>query len=176
MAAPAVQYSSEQFVESAGAVLFDFSSSPRKVCLVHYLAKNEWLLAKGRRNCNESRQEAALREVREEAGYAASLHPVTMASRAPSAQETEQLPDQARSYANTTEPFMLTIRQLNGKENVKFIWWYIAEREPNSTRESHNGEVAFEAKFFPFEEATQKLTFEPDREVLKEAITVVETS
>lgn len=50
----------------------------KKVCLIQYHAKNEWLLAKGRRNCGESRREATLRELREETGYSAYLHPVTM--------------------------------------------------------------------------------------------------
>ncbi|XHF96449.1 hypothetical protein AWENTII_000087 [Aspergillus wentii] len=61
------QYTSEQFVESCGAILFDLSdNNNNKVCLIHYNAKNEWMLAKGRRNCGECRQEAALREAREE--------------------------------------------------------------------------------------------------------------
>ncbi|PGH36884.1 hypothetical protein GX50_00342 [[Emmonsia] crescens] len=54
-------YTSEQFVvESSGVVLFDFSPEIAKVCLIHYAKKDEWLLAKGRRHCNESRRDAAL--------------------------------------------------------------------------------------------------------------------
>lgn len=65
-----IQYTSEQFVESCGAILFDLrANKPKAVCLIHYHAKNEWMLAKGRRNCGESRHQAALREVSEETDY-----------------------------------------------------------------------------------------------------------
>ena len=48
----AIQYTSEQFVESCGAILFDLTTSQNKrVSLVHYRPKDEWLLAKGRQNC-----------------------------------------------------------------------------------------------------------------------------
>ncbi|KAK7420299.1 hypothetical protein QQZ08_010499 [Neonectria magnoliae] len=58
---PNTQYTSEQFVESSSAILFDFSGHANKVCLLHYRpypdnqTTGEWLLAKGRRNCGESR-------------------------------------------------------------------------------------------------------------------------
>ncbi|KAJ5435496.1 NUDIX domain [Penicillium cf. griseofulvum] len=102
-----IQYNSERFVESCGAILFDLSDSQnKKVCLIYYRAKDEWLLAKGRRNCGESRHEAALREVCEETGYQARLYPVTMYTRAPPIDEQGYIPDKPRSYQDLTEPFM----------------------------------------------------------------------
>ncbi|GJD02739.1 NUdiX domain-containing protein [Colletotrichum higginsianum] len=90
------QYSSEAFVESCGAVVFDLSKEPAKVCLLHYLALDEWYLAKGRRNCGESRHEAALREVLEETGVRCRLLPVDMPTRAPAPDDDANAPDVLR--------------------------------------------------------------------------------
>lgn len=168
------QYTSEQFVESCGAILFDVST--KTVCLIYYHAKNEWLLAKGRRNCNESHQHAALREIREETGYQARLHPVTMQTRAPPIDEREPMPDQPRSYPGLTEPFMMTLRQLgeDGKKEIKLIWWFIAVLdESNIAGSDQGGEEAFVPKFFSPHEAMQKLTFQNDHDVLERAIAIV---
>ncbi|KAJ5718225.1 hypothetical protein N7488_003871 [Penicillium malachiteum] len=139
------QYTSEQFVESSGAILFDLPDSQKKtVCLIHYHAKNEWLLAKGRRNCGESRQEAALRETREETGYQAHLHPVTM-------------------------------RQLgkDGVKDMKIIWWFIAALDEEVVPGSTIGEEQFTPEFFPLQQALEKLSFQNDRDVLRKAISLV---
>lgn len=172
----ATQYTSEQFVESCGAILFDLTDSQNKtVCLVHYHAKDEWLLAKGRRNCGESRHEAALREAFEETGYKAHLHPVTMRTRAPPIDEHEHMPDEPRTYANLTEPFMVTMRQLSDEsaKDVKVIWWYIAALDKGFLP-SGSGEEQFTPTFFPFEQALEKLSFPNDRMVLQRAIELVE--
>ena len=172
------QYASEQFVESCGAVLFDLSASRNKtVCLIHYHAKNEWLLAKGRRNCGESRHDAALREVREETGYQAHLYPVRMYTRAPPTDEQGQMPDEPRSYPDLTEPFMVTIRQLGGdsESNVKIIWWYIATLDEGGVAGSGGSDEEFTPVFFSLEEAVEKLSFQNDRMVLQKAVALVET-
>ena len=72
--------------------------------------------AKGRRNLEERRWEAALREASEEIGYSCRLLPVTMSSRAPPAVETELYGDVIRTYTKITEPFSLQIRHLQPKE------------------------------------------------------------
>jgi 8-oxo-dGTP pyrophosphatase MutT (NUDIX family) len=115
------QYSSENFVESCGAVLFDLSKPQLQVCLIHFPKKDEWFLAKGRRNIGEHRHEAALREVFEETGYRCHLHPVTMPTRATQAEEPADVPDEAREYHQLTEPFSLTIRAPDGGSGVKLI-------------------------------------------------------
>ncbi|KAK7402489.1 hypothetical protein QQX98_011767 [Neonectria punicea] len=179
---PNTQYTSEQFVESNGTILFDFSGHTNKVCLLRYSSSpgnqttGERLLAKGRRNCGESRGAAALREVQEETGYPCHLHPVQMSTRAPGPTETSHVPDQARSYPDLTEPFMLTTRVLGGDgTNIKLIWWFIAEIESVGP-ESVTGEEQFTAHFFSYEEALQKLTCKDDRTVLLRAISLVEGS
>ena len=101
---------SEQMVESAGTIFFHLST--HEVCLLHLVPRDEYILPKGRRNLGESRQEAALREAREETGYDCRLLPITMTSRAPPMVEVEPFEDVLRTYSNVNEPISLQIRHL----------------------------------------------------------------
>ena len=171
MAVPTIthtNWSAEEFVESCGAILFDFSGPAAQVCLVHYIPKDEWMLAKGRRNCGESRHAAALREMEEETGYRCRLFPITMSTRAPAATEEGSVPDHPRTYPDITEPFTVTIREVDGKAGIKIIWWYIAEVEDRHA--GGKGEEEFTAQFFNTEDAVQKLTFQTDRQILSRAV------
>ncbi|KAG9258227.1 uncharacterized protein F5Z01DRAFT_326147 [Emericellopsis atlantica] len=170
----ATNYSAEEFVESCGAILFDFSGPAPQVGLVYYKPKDEWLLAKGRRNCGESRHAATLREIEEETGYRCHLFPITMPTRAPASAEKSSVPDQPRLYPDLTEPFMVTVREVDGKANVKIIWWYIAEVTSTDRASGGEGEEAFTSQFFNTEDAIQKLTFCSDRQILKKAIDLTE--
>ncbi|OHE92045.1 ER lumen protein retaining receptor [Colletotrichum orchidophilum] len=161
------QYASEAFVESCGAILFDVSKDPIEVCLLRHLTTHEWLLAKGRRNCGESRHEAALREVQEETGFRCRLLPLDMATRAPAADDIANAPDQAAARRGITEPFMLTMRDIDGGAEVKFIWWYVATLERGAVEEAAGGETQFSSGFFSFDEAVRKLSFETDRQVFR---------
>ncbi|KAI1097758.1 hypothetical protein F4804DRAFT_152327 [Jackrogersella minutella] len=163
-------YPSEQFVEACGAIVFDTSTSPKQILLLHYGAENEWLLPKGRRNCNESRKDAAIREVREETGYAIQLRPVTMATRAPSDIESADVKDIPRTYDSLTEPFMLDVRDLGNGKGVKLVWWFIAELDGIAGE----GEAQFKPEFFQCDEAVERLTFKKDREVLTKALELME--
>ncbi|KAH6894401.1 hypothetical protein B0T10DRAFT_480379 [Thelonectria olida] len=176
---PTKQYTSEQYVESCGAILFNLSA--QQVCLIHYIppqadVHGEWLLAKGRRNCGESRGEAALREVREETGYPCRLHPVKMSTRAPGSAETNDVPDEVRTFAGLTEPFMLTVRELGDGGDVKLIWWYIAVLDGLNGNEGVKGEDQFTARFLSYEEALRRLTYKNDRDVLQRAIDLIQAS
>lgn len=167
------QYASDAFVESCGAIVFDLSRDPVHVCLLHHLASDEWYLAKGRRNCGESRQEAALREVLEETGFRCKLLPVDMTTRAPASDDDANAPDTAAARQGLTEPFMLTLRKIEGGARMKLIWWYVATLENEDVTSGGTGEVQFEARFFSCEEAVEMLTFETDREVIRKAIALV---
>lgn len=162
------QYSAENFVESAGAIIFKLST--KEVCLVHHVKKNEWLLAKGRRNVSESRQTAAIREAAEETGYRCRLLPATMTTRTPPAVETGHYPDEPRVHEDVCEPFMVTCRQLQGGANLKLIWWFLGAIDEQAT--SVGGESQFRAQWFDFTKALNILTFEPDREILRKAIEI----
>ncbi|KAE8381989.1 NUDIX hydrolase domain-like protein [Aspergillus bertholletiae] len=168
---PTSQYTSTHFTESAGAILFRLTSTPNQVSLIRHPTRDEWSLPKGRRNCQESRKEAAVREVMEETGYPCRIYPVTMATRSPMSWEPGDVEDKPRMYPGLEEPFMLTMRELDGGSRVKLIWWYVAVVDDN--RRARQGE--FETRFWPFREALQKLTFEDDRKVLAQAIEVLES-
>ena len=168
------QYSSEQFVESAGAILFRLST--KEICLLHLLQSDEYVLAKGRRNCQESTQQTAVRELMEETGYRCRLLPVKISTRAPPAIETEQMADVPRTLSNITEPFFLQIRQ-SSENNVKLIWWYVAALDKEHNEDSkEKEELNFKAQFYNYEEALEKLTFQADRDMIKKAIEIVQAS
>lgn len=65
------QYFSDCFVESAGAVLFRLST--QEICILHLLDRNEYVLAKGRRNLGETRQRTVIREIAEETGFSCRI-------------------------------------------------------------------------------------------------------
>lgn len=112
------QYFSENFVESVGAVLFRLST--REVCIVYLRSRDEYILAKGRRNLGESRKATALREVMEETGYACRILPVAIWTRNPPAVEMGLVPDEPRLHADAQEPFALQYRRL-AEGHVKLI-------------------------------------------------------
>lgn len=164
------QYTAADYVESVGAIVFNLAQ--RKVCLVHYAKRNEWLLAKGRRNLGQTRQQAAIREIAEETGHQCRILPLRMTTRNPPAVETEQhYPDEPRVHESACEPFMLTCRQLDESKGLKVIWWYVAAVDEGV--EGEGGEEQFKAGWFSFEDAVERLTFELDRDVLREACRIL---
>ncbi|KAK7509205.1 hypothetical protein IWZ03DRAFT_409999 [Phyllosticta citriasiana] len=158
----------EQFVESAGVILFNRSMD--KVCILLHQS-DLWVLPKGRRNCGETRQDAALREAKEETGYACRLLPVRMSTRAPPATEEDAaLPDEARQLDDLTEPFELTLRGL-GEAELKLVWWFIAVVDESGPASA--GEALFRPCFLPCCEAMEKLTFPDDRATMARAIEII---
>jgi len=167
------QYSSEAFVESVGGVLFRLSS--REVCVLHLLERDEYVLAKGRRNCGESRQVTALREVTEETGFACHLLPLNMHTRAPPAVETEQLDDRAPFYTNICEPFTLQIRRLSERQ-IKLIWWFVAAVDEDTQPKESPEKDRYAVEFHSYTDVLDKLTFQMDRDMVKKAIELVENT
>jgi len=51
-----------------------------------------------------------------------------MATRAPGAEEAEDIVDEARVYGRIVEPFIVAFRDRGRDEvkDIKIIWWYIA--------------------------------------------------
>ncbi|KAL8674420.1 MAG: hypothetical protein Q9168_001153 [Polycauliona sp. 1 TL-2023] len=165
------QYTSDSFVESVGAVLFRMST--REVGILRLLERNEYILAKGRRNCGESRPEAAVREVTEESGYSCHLLSLNMSTRAPPAVEEEQLGDEARFYIAVCEPFTLQIRHL-GKGDLKLIWWYVAAVNEDEPWMEHLQEKdRYTVEFYSFTDVLEKLTYQADRDLVGKAINLV---
>ncbi|KAI0196382.1 NUDIX domain-containing protein [Astrocystis sublimbata] len=166
-------YPSELYVEACGAIVFDANN--KKVCLLNLRRTGEWVLPKGRRNCHETRQEAACREVREESGYDIALVPLTLPTRAPAAAEPPDVKDVPRVYDAVVEPFMLDIRDLDQK-GVKLVWWFVAELEDEEDAVrggKGRGEDQFRPEWVDAREAVQRLTFQRDRDVLARAVELV---
>ncbi|GAW26444.1 putative NUDIX domain-containing protein [Rosellinia necatrix] len=163
-------YPSDLFVEACGAIVFDTSTHPEKVCLLYHAKCDEWLLPKGRRNCNETRQAAVRREVREESGYGIALRPLRLITRAPSDLEPADVGDVPRVYDDITEPFMLDVRDLGTDMGVKLVWWFVAELDGTCGE----GEAQFKPTFLKCDRALERLTFQKDRDVLRRAMELME--
>ncbi|KAK5705597.1 hypothetical protein LTR17_021542 [Elasticomyces elasticus] len=156
------QYTAEQYVESAGAILVNIST--RQICVVQDKASKEWLLPNGRRNCGESRQAAALREAFEETGYQCQPLLLTMRTRAPPAVE----------IARQDYPDEVTCRQLGGEHGLKLIWWYVAAIDEGVVWQG--GEEQFRVELIGFDQAIGQLTFEGDRDIVRKAIDLFDGS
>ncbi|KAK5626981.1 hypothetical protein RRF57_002696 [Xylaria bambusicola] len=163
-------YPSDLFVEACGAIVFDTSTRPNKVCLLYHAKCDEWVLPKGRRNCNETRQAAVKREVREESGYGIALRPLRLVTRAPSELEPGDVVDIPRIYDGLVEPFMLDVRDLGKEKGVKLVWWFVATLDGTAGE----GEQQFKAAFMRPDRALERLTFQKDRDVLKRAVELME--
>lgn len=166
-------YPADQFVESAGTILFRLST--REVCILHLFSRDEYILHKGRRNLGESRAATATRETTEETGLRCRLLPVDLASRVcPATEETGHVPDEARLFRGACEPISVQIRHL-GRGEVKFIWWYVAAVDEDELIGQHEKDN-FEVEFHSYDSVVGKLTFQDDRELVRKAIGLVESS
>ncbi|KAK6840185.1 NUDIX domain-containing protein [Apiospora arundinis] len=139
----------------------DSQGRKKKVCLLHYMAKDQWLLPKGRRNCRETRQAAAVREVREESGYACRLRPVTMPTRAP-----------LGAGGGRRQGLRAHVPGPHGAVHARAR----GGGEDGTDYEPGEPEVHFAPAFFDCDAALKKLTFQKDRDVLRRAMDLVETS
>lgn len=166
-------YTPETLTESAGTVLFRLST--REICVLHYPARDEYLLPKGRRRVGESRGEAAVRETREETGVLCRLLPVDLLSLAegPADEEGEGNGDGARMHKGVCEPVLVQVRKM-GNGQVKMIWWFVGAVEEGVP--PGRCEEGFTVGFYGYEEAVRRLTFGDDRELVRRAIALVEAA
>jgi 8-oxo-dGTP diphosphatase len=64
---------SDEVIEAAGGVLWRDTGTALEFALIHRPRYDDWSLPKGKLDPGESHAQAAVREVREETGYAAEL-------------------------------------------------------------------------------------------------------
>ena len=182
---PITQLSADQFVNSAGSVLFvpPTSGKPLRVCLLYHVDKDEYLLPKGRQDLGESLLQAAMRETFEETGFACEVLPVDMDTRSPvPGSNTKDVPHFVRGC---TEPFTVSLRHVSST-NIKFIWWFLS-RTPESgavwTDGTQTPNENFKSALFEvdvdvgdeaaLEAATAGPTYANDRDILKMALRLV---
>ncbi|KAG5747067.1 hypothetical protein H9Q69_002478 [Fusarium xylarioides] len=162
-------FTSENFVESAGTILFHLSTS--QICIMHDRKRNEYILPKGRRNIGESRRDTAIRETTEETGIPCRLLPINIESRLCLSDERDA-PDEARVFKGLCEPISVQMRRI-GEGEMKLIWWYIAAVEENKT--AGKCEDEFEFEWYEYGEVLKKLTFQNDRELVAKAVELVQS-
>ncbi|KAH7106011.1 hypothetical protein BKA62DRAFT_348491 [Auriculariales sp. MPI-PUGE-AT-0066] len=181
-------YMSPEFVLCAGCILFHFPLGLEKdaaagddtarriqVCILHHLTKDEWMLPKGRKDEGESIEQAAVRETYEETGYPCNLLPIDLQTRSPP--RGVNIKDNAQGWMarHTQEPFMISQRTM-GSQDQKFTFWFVAQttedppmRHEGTQTDSEN----FDSHFLEPDAAIAQLTFEGDREVVRNAVQVV---
>ncbi|KAJ7637671.1 NUDIX hydrolase domain-like protein [Mycena polygramma] len=164
---PSTQYFAPQFVISAGCILFrKGEEGGLEICVLHDRNTDEWVLPKGRKDCGESIEAAAVRETYEETGYACALLPVRMSTRAPA-------PGVA-IVEGISEPIAVVVRD-QGARGIKMVWWYIAHCATGTERVlgTQTAWEAFDAHWLPADAAPKRLTFLTDRETTSRALEIV---
>ena len=175
---PSVQYTSSDFVVSAGSVLFREAKDTKhlQICILYHRTKQEYLLPKGRKDCGETVEAAAVRETFEETGYPCELLPCRMPTRAPLPGVNSK--DAVRMADGITEPIVMTLRR-SGDAKVKVIWWFATRIKGNAVEKVEGTQTDsedFESRFFDAEEALSKLSFQSDRDVASQALAIVTDS
>jgi 8-oxo-dGTP pyrophosphatase MutT (NUDIX family) len=177
---PTLHLFSPEYVICAGTVLFRFPNASMlepeplpQVCLIRHSKKLEYLLPKGRKDIGEEIPHTAVRETFEETGYPCALLPVPLHTRAPSSGEDVKDSLQGKLIPACTEPFAMTIRQV-AERNYKLIWWFVSEVVGEKQEGTQTpSEKYFSSVWFDAEKALEKLTFDVDRDVVRQAITLV---
>lgn len=131
----------EKGIVAAGGLILDESSGTRRVLLVHRPRYDDWSVPKGKLDPGESVEEAALREVREETGLKCRIvRPLTV-----------------MSYQYRTRN--------TGPLKPKVVHYFLMEAISRRIRVP--GDEVDLAGWFTFEEASRKLTYSKDRELLE---------
>lgn len=128
-------------VVAAGGIIVDESTADRRVLLVHRPRYDDWSFPKGKLDPGETVEQAALREVREETGLKCRIiRPLAVLS-----------------YQYRT--------RLTGTLKPKVVHYFLMGAI--SRRIKVPGDEVDFAEWFTFEEASRKLTYSQDREVLR---------
>ncbi|MBF0329490.1 MAG: NUDIX hydrolase [Nitrospirae bacterium] len=134
-------------MHSAGGVIFRFVEAAPQVTLIANKNSTIWTLPKGMINRGEEREDAAVREIREETGLSGRV--------------LEMLGEKAYW-------FFLKNENLKCRKTVTY---YLVEYIEGST-DDHNWEVD-EARWFGIEDAMNTLSYKRDKEILKEASSII---
>ena len=163
---PSKWYTSEEFVEAIGVVVFH--SSQKKIQLIR--SDDKWVLGIGRRRCAESRHDAVVRVIKALTGYSCHILPLTMETRAPIGPSPR---DQPHLCENVTEPFVVNVLN-KGEQDVRIVNWYVAALDEDLYENGPAVEKDCESELFNYEAAKEKLANVPSsRGLVKLAIQLV---
>lgn len=145
-----------------------------QVCILHHGRTGDFVLPKGRKDTNESLEQAAIRETYEESGYACEPLPCPMFTRAPNPGLYTGLKPHVEP--TSTEPFTITLKmQKDG--SAKLIFWYLMRVVSNSAQRVAGTQMPnedFEPEFVAAREAIEKMTKPDYKSVIKLAVDLVE--
>lgn len=113
-------------------------------------------------------------ETTEETVVSCYLFTVDLVSRVCPTIETKYVPDEPRLFKSACEPIAIHQRKV-GDDEIKLICWFVAAINENETPRQHE-EHKFEREFPSYDNAVQNFTFECDRELVKRAIYLVDTT
>jgi 8-oxo-dGTP pyrophosphatase MutT (NUDIX family) len=130
---------------SAGGVVFRWKESQPEIAIVSVKPKLRWQLPKGIVDEDESPQEAAVREVREEAGV-----------------ETELI-----KLIETIEYWYRSVKYGKPVRYHKFVHFYLLEYKSGDVS-NHDHEVE-EARWVSFDDGLELLDFKSERDVVEKA-------
>ncbi|PGH04987.1 hypothetical protein AJ79_06944 [Helicocarpus griseus UAMH5409] len=154
---------SHSFVISCGTVTVDLVRS--KLLLIHWHATGEYFLPKGRKDVGETLERTALHGTFEETGYKVELLPLTIQTRATGGSDTKA------KNTSVTEP--VAVQQRVTKEGIlKIIFWFAAKGSLTEKREKGSQQEGedFDAVWVRFEQASNILSFDDDKQIAEEVL------
>lgn len=125
---------------AAGGVVVDRATKPPRVLLVHRQRYDDWSFPKGGLMTDETIEDAALREVKEEAGVDCRI--------------TGRLSQARYDY-----------RTRSGKTRPKVVHYFLMETSGGSPHAT--GEEVDEVTWFDFDEAERRLSYDRDKRLLR---------
>ena len=131
---------------SAGGVVYRRGQTGHEVCLIATHGGETWQLPKGLIERGEPAEEAARREVAEETGLQGEL-----------VQPLDKI------------EYWYVWDYGQGRERVHKLVYFFLFRCTGGSTEEHDEEVD-EARWFPLEEARERLSFENERRVMEKAV------
>ncbi len=130
---------------SAGGVAFRKMNGRIEIAIILTVPEKRWQLPKGMIDPGETAEQAATREVREEAGIATDLI----------------------AGIEKTEYWFFAEREGVRTRIHKFVHWFLMQYTAGSV-DDHDHEV-YEARWVPIDEALTMLVFKNERDVVKKA-------
>ncbi|KAI8199024.1 hypothetical protein K4K52_009233 [Colletotrichum sp. SAR 10_76] len=158
--------SAAEFVISCGTATIDVEK--KKLLVIRCRNSDEHMLPKGRKDLNETLEDAAKRETYEETGVRVDLLPVNISTRA-----TTPSSIAPNRPTHVTEPIAVAQRVSDGV--LKIIFWFVAAADSTIPRQegTQQEDEDFEVSWVDVEEVGDRLSFADDQRIAREACAAV---